>query len=125
MDAPVQGNSCQSKDARVHGEKNDEVHDFAHHGAEHPSIQSVDGGLKGHAENNKTQICYPEVEDEHVGGFGIHLPVAKQNREDQRVSHGADQENDRKRQRNDHRLRFPRGGVPRGEIHIYAISIHI
>lgn len=117
-DSPVQGNSCQGEDARVHGEENDEVHQFTHHRTEHPLIQGVDGGLKGHAENNKAQICYPEVEDEHVGGFGVHLPVTEQNREDQRVSHGAEQENDRKAQRNDQRLHFPRGGVHQGEIHV-------
>lgn len=111
MDAPVHGNRCQGEDAGVHGQKNDEVHDFTHHRSEHPFIQSVDGGLKGHTEHNETQICYSEVEDEQVGGFGVHLSVSEQNREDQRVSQGADQEDDGKSQRNHHRLRFPSRGV--------------
>lgn len=88
--APVQWNSCQGEDAGVHGEKNDEVHDFTDHRAEHPFIQSVDGGLKGNTEHNKAEICHCEVEDEQVGGFGVHLSITEQNSENQRVPNRAE-----------------------------------
>lgn len=92
--APVQGNSCQGEDAGVHGEKNDEVHPFTDHRTKHPFIQSVDSGLKWHTEHDEAEICHCEVEDEQVGGLGVHLSIAEQNSENQRVSHGTEQENE-------------------------------
>lgn len=121
--APVQGNSSQGEDAGVHGEKNDEVHDFTEHRTKHPFIQSVDGGLKGHTEHNEAEISCSQVEDEQVGAFGVHLSAAEQNREHQRVSHRAEQENQRKPQRDQHRLYFPRGGDGGREIHLYVAFI--
>ena len=118
LDAPVEGHSGQGEDAGVHGEEDDEVHDLAHHRTEHPLIQGVDGGLERHAEDDEAQIRDPEVEDEQVGGLGVHLTVPEQNREHQRVPHGAHQEDEREAQRDDHRLRSPGGRVQRGgEIH--------
>lgn len=107
LDAPVEGHSCQGEDARVHGEEDDEVHDLTHHRTEHPLIQGVDGGLEGHAEDDEAQIRDPEVEDEQVGGLGVHLTVPEQNRQHQRIPHGAHQEDEREAQRDDHRLRSP------------------
>lgn len=123
-DSPVQGHRCQGEDARVHGEKNDEVDQFAQHRSEHPLIQGVDGGLEGHTEDDEAQVSDAEVEDEQVGGFGVHLSVTEQNRQNQRVPHGAEQEDEREAQRDDHRLGFPGGRVLEGEIHLGVMFIN-
>lgn len=122
MDAPVQGHSCQREDAGVHGEEDDEVHDFARRRAEHPLIQGVDGGLEGHAEDDEAQVGYPEVKDEQVGGLGVDLAAPEQNREDQTVPDGAEQEDEREAQRDEHRLRSPGGRVQRREVHLHGAS---
>lgn len=98
------------------------MHDFACRRAEHPLIQGVDGGLEGHAEDDEAQVGYPEVEDEQVGGLGVHLAAPEQNREDQNVPDGAEQEDEREAQRDEHRLRSPGGRVQRGEVHLHGAS---
>lgn len=100
------------------------MHDFAHRRPEHPLVQGVDGGLEGHAEDDEAQVRYPEVEDEQVGGFRVHLAAAKKNREDQRVPHGAHEEDEREAQRDDRRLRSPGGRVRRGRTHLDVKFTH-
>lgn len=93
------------------------MHHFADCRSEHPLIQSVDSGLEGHAEHDEAQIRDGQVEDEQVGGFGVHLPAAKQDREHQRVPHRAEQEDDGESHANERRLRFPSGEIGHRVIH--------
>lgn len=71
------------------------MHDLARGGSERPLIQSVGGGLEGHAEDDEAQISDGQVEDEQVGGLGVHLPAAEQDEQDEGVPHGAEQEDER------------------------------
>lgn len=121
QDAPVQRDSCQGEDAGVHGEEDEEVHDFAHSRAEHPLVQGVDGGLEGHAEDNEAQVGDAEVEDEEVGGFGVHLSAAEQNGQDQRVAHGAEQEDEREAHGDERRLGSPGGRGGCGQVHLLSL----
>lgn len=61
---PVKGDGCQGEDAGVHGEENDEVHNLARGGSEEPPVQGVDGGLEGHAEDDREQVGDGQVERE-------------------------------------------------------------
>lgn len=81
MDAPVQRHCSQSEDARVHGQVDNKVHGFAHERAENPLVHGVDGGLERHAEDDEAEVRQPEVQDEQVGAFCVHLAVANENRE--------------------------------------------
>lgn len=100
INLPVQRHSCQSKDARVHGQEDDKVHSFAHEGSKNPLVHGVDGSLERHAEDDEGEVCQPEVQDEQVGALCVHLAVADDNCEHKTVPHGTNQKNDREYDRN-------------------------
>lgn len=103
---PVNGDGGQCEAAGVHGEVDEEVHDFAHKGAKHPSLQRVDGGLEGNAEDDEEEVGHAQVEYEQVCCVVSDLSAPQQHGQHQAVADGAQQEDEGE----DHR-HYHAGGV--------------
>lgn len=99
---PVHRDGGECEAAGVHGEVDEEVHHLAHEGAEHPSLQGVDGGLEGNAEDDEEEVGHAQVEYEEVGRVVAHLAAPQQHGEHQAVAHGAQQEDEGEDHRHDH-----------------------
>lgn len=102
VNTPVNRDGGQREAAGVHGEVDEEVHHFAHEGAEHPALQGVDGGLEGHAEDDEEEVGHAQVEYEQVGGVVADLAAPQQHGQHQAVADGAQQEDEGEDHRHDH-----------------------
>lgn len=70
------------------------MHHFAHEGAKHPSLQGVDGGLEGDAEDDEEEVGHAQIEYEQIGGVVSDLAAPQEHGEHQAVANGAQQEDE-------------------------------
>lgn len=99
---PVNRDGGECEAACIHGEVDEEVHYFAHEGAEHPSLQGVDGGLERDAEDDEEEVGHTQIEDEQVGRVVPNLPAPQQHGQHQAVANGAQQEDEGEDHWHDH-----------------------
>ncbi len=102
MNIPVDRDGGECEAAGVHGEVDEEVHHFAHEGAEHPALQGVDGGLERDAEDDEEEVSHAQVEYEQIGGVVSDLAAPQQHGEHQAVADRAKQEDEGENHRHDH-----------------------
>lgn len=122
----VHGHRGQSEDADQHGHGEEVVDELTDEGAQDPGGQHVDGGLKGHAEQQVGQVRHAQVQDEDVGGAaGLSGFTAGEHRDHQSVPEDPQNEDEpENQQRNEVIQAHPEQGFVR-EQHRVALVLHL